>query len=120
VLIVGRCRRSWALIRGVVLGHVRHSWGGAGSGPFLGWCWAVVVVPGVVLGCCWRSWGGAGPGSSSPMLGVVMGHRLGGWWWALIVVRVNTLPLHSIVVVVVVTVCPSLSCCVGSKSDNER
>jgi len=65
VLIVGCCHRSWALVHGVVLGRVHHSWGGAGSGPlsslFLGWCWAVVI-----------------------------------------------------------TVHPSLSCCVGSKSDNER
>jgi len=56
-------------------------WGGAGPcSPFVGWCWywAVVVVGGVVMGRCRRSWGGAGPGSSSPMLGVVMGHRLGG------------------------------------------
>jgi len=32
-----------------------------------------------------------------------MGHRLGGWWWALVAIRVDTLPLRSIVVVVVVT-----------------
>jgi len=65
------------------------SWGGAGPcSPFVGWCWywAIVVVGGVVMGRCRRWWGGAGPGSSSPMLGVVMGHRLGGWWWALIAV----------------------------------
>jgi len=54
------------------------------------------------VGHCHHWWGGAGPGSSLPMLGVVMGHRLGGWWWALVAVRVDTLPLHSIVVVVVV------------------
>jgi len=67
------------------------SWGGAGlCSPFVGWCWkwavvidvgvvwAVVIVRGVVLGRCQHSWGGAGPGSSSPMLGVVMGHHLGG------------------------------------------
>jgi len=137
VLIVGCCCRSWALVRGVVLGCVCHWWGGAGSGPLLlplvGWCWAVVIVGGVVLGrCrhrwwggagllsllvgwCWavviaiggvvlgrcrHSWGGAGPGSLSPMLGVVMGHRLGGWWWALIAVHVDTLLLHSIMVMV--------------------
>ena len=49
-------------------------------------------------------------GSSSPMLGVVMGHCLGGWWWALIAVCVNTLALHSIVVMVVVACrcCPSV------------
>ena len=29
---MGRCRRSWALVRGVVLGRVRRWWGGAGSG----------------------------------------------------------------------------------------
>jgi len=113
VLIVGRCRCSWVLVCGVVLGRVCRSWGGAGSGPlsspFLGWCWAVVVIPGVVLGRCRRSWGGAGPGSSSLMLGVVMGHSLGGWWWALIAVRVDTLPLHSIVIIVVVAIRPSLS-----------
>ena len=122
MLIVGRCRRSWALVRGVVLGRVHHSWGGAGSGLLswllVGWCWASVVVGGVVLGHCGRSWGGAGPGSLSPMLGVVMGHRLGGWWWALIAVRVNNLPLHSIIVVIAVH--PSSSCCVGSKADDER
>jgi len=39
------------------------------------------------------------------MLGVVMGHSLGGWWWALVAVRVDTLPLRSIVVVVVVVAC---------------
>jgi len=59
VLIVGHCRRSWALVHGVVLGCVRHWWGGAGSGllssPLVGWCWAVVGVCGVVLG------GGDGP-----------------------------------------------------------
>ena len=91
VLIVGRCRRSWALVRGVVLGRVRRWWGGAGTGPLsslVGWCWywAVVIVGGVVMGHCRHSWGGAGPGSSSLMLGVVMGHRLGGWWWALVAV----------------------------------
>jgi len=79
-------------------------WGGAGSGPLssllVGWCWAVAVICGVVLGHWQHSWGGAGPGSSSPMLGVVMGHCLGGWWWALVAVRVDTLPLCSIVVVV--------------------
>jgi len=92
------------------------SWGGAGPcSLFVGWCWAIVVVPGVVLGRCWHSWGGAG--SSSPMLGVVMGHSLGGWWWALVAIRVDTLPLHSIIVV---AVHPSLLCCVGSKSDDER
>jgi len=63
VLIVGRCRRSWALVRGVVLGHVRCWWGGAGSGPLLlplvGWCWAIVIVHRVVLGLgpCRRCWG---------------------------------------------------------------
>ena len=31
-----------------------------------------------------------------------MGHRLGGWWWALVAVRVDTLPLRSIVIIVVV------------------
>ena len=31
-----------------------------------------------------------------------MGHHLGGWWWALVAVRVDTLPLHSIVVVVAI------------------
>jgi len=31
-----------------------------------------------------------------------MGHHLGGWWWALIAVRVDTLPLRSIVIVVIV------------------
>jgi len=72
-----------------------------------------------VLGHCCHSWGGAGPGSSSPMLEVVMGHRLGGWWWALIAVHVNTLPLCSIVVVVIIAMCPLLSCCVGLKSDDE-
>ena len=61
-----------------------------------------------MLGHCWCLWGGAGPGSSSLMLGVVMGHCLGGWWWALIAVHVDTLPLHSIMVMV--TVCPSLLC----------
>jgi len=30
VLIVGCCRRSWVLVRGVVLGRVRRWWGGAG------------------------------------------------------------------------------------------
>ena len=122
MLIVGRCCHSWALVRGVVLGHVHRWWGGAGSGPLssllVGWCWAVVVIHGVVLGRCRRSWGGAGPGSLSLMLGVVMGHRLGGWWWALVAIRVDTLPLRSIVIIVVV--CPSSSCCVGSKLDNER
>jgi len=101
VLIVGRCRHSWALVCGVVLGHVRRSWGGAGSGLlsslFLGWCWAIVVIPGVVLGHCRCSWGGAG--SSSPMLGVVMGHSLGGWWWTLVAVCVDTLPLRSIIII---------------------
>jgi len=104
VLIVGRCCRLWALVCGVVLGHVRHLWGGAGSGqlslPLVGWCWAIVVVGGVVLGHCQCSWGGAGPESSSPMLGVVMGHCLGGWWWALVAVHVDTLPLRSIIIVV--------------------
>jgi len=122
VLIVGRCHRSWALVHGVVLGHVRRLWGGAGSGPlslpFLGWCWAIVVIPGVVLGRCRHSWGGAGPGSSSLMLGVVMGHSLGGWWWALIAVRVDTLLLRSIVIVIAVRLL--LSCCVGSKSDDKQ
>jgi len=49
-------------VRGVVLevGRCRRCWGGVGH--------------------CHHSWGGAGPGSLSPMLGVVMGHRLGGWW----------------------------------------
>jgi len=85
-----------------VLGRCHHSWGGAGLllSLLVGWCWAIVIIRGVVLGRCRHSWGGAGPGSSSPMLGVVMGHCLGGWWWALIAVRVDTLPLHSIVVVV--------------------
>jgi len=54
VLIVCRCHRSWALVHGVVLGHVRCLWGGAGSGPLslplVGWCWAIVGVCGVVLG----------------------------------------------------------------------
>jgi len=122
VLIVGRCHRSWALVCGVVLGHVHYWWGGAGSGPLssplVGWCWAVVVIRGVVLGHCRRWWGGAGPGSSSLMLGMVMGHHLGGWWWALIAVRVDTLLLCSIVVIVVVRL--SSSCCVGSKLDDER
>ena len=49
----GHCRRSWALVRGVVLGRVHRWWGGAGSGPlgwcgplssFVGWCWAWVLV----------------------------------------------------------------------------
>ena len=56
---------------------------GADSGLSLllvGWCWAVFTIGGVVLGCCWCWWGGAGPGSSLLMLGVVMGHHLGGWW----------------------------------------
>jgi len=128
------------LVRGVVLGRVRRWWGGAGSGPLslplVGWCWAIVIIRGVVLGhcphrwwgdagplsslvgwCCRHWWGGAGPGSLSPMLGVVMGHRLGGWWWALVAVRVDTLPLRSIVVMVAIR--PSLSCCVGLKSDDE-
>jgi len=84
VLEVGHHQRWWE-----VVGGVRRSWGGVrrvGGRWFVGWCWkwavgvvwAVVVIRGVVLGCCQRSWGGAGPGSSSPMLGVVMGHRLGG------------------------------------------
>ena len=51
------------------------------------------------------------------MLGVVMGHRLGGWWWALIAVHVDTLPLRSIVVII--AICPLLLCCVGSKLDDE-
>ena len=34
------------------------------------------------------------------MLGVVMGHRLGGWWWALVAIHVDTLPLRSIIVIV--------------------
>ena len=105
MLIVGRCRRLWVLVHGVVLGCVRCWWGGAGSGPLssplVGWCWAIVIIGGVVLGCCRCSWGGAGPGSLSPMLGVVMAHHLGGWWWALIAVCVNTLPLHSIIIIVV-------------------
>jgi len=100
---------------------VRRELVGADSGPLssplVGWCWAVVVVREVVLGHCRRSWGGAGPGSSSLMLGVVMGHRLGGWWWALVAVHVDTLLLHSIIVVIVH---PLSSCCVGSKSDDER
>ena len=33
MLIVGCCHHSWVLVHGVVLGHVRHSWGGTGSGP---------------------------------------------------------------------------------------
>jgi len=73
-----------------------------------------------VLGHCRCLWGGAGPGSSLLMLGVVMGHRLGGWRWALIAIRVDTLPLRSIVVMVVIAIRPSLLCCVGSKLDNER
>jgi len=36
-----------------------------------------------------------------------MGHRLGEWWWALVAVRVDILPLRSIIVVVAVR--PSLS-----------
>ena len=81
MLIVGCCHRSWALVRGVVLGHVRRWWGGAGSGPLLlplvGWCWAIVIaVGGVMLGCCHRSWGGAGLLSS-----------LVGWCWAVVGVR---------------------------------
>ena len=72
------------LLRGVVLGRVRRWWGGAGPlSSLVGWCWAVVGVGGVVLG-------------------VVMGHRLGGWWWALVAVRVDTLPLRSIVVIIVI------------------
>ena len=56
MLIVGRCRCSWALVRGVVLGHVRHWWGGAGPlSSLVGWCWAIVGVGGVLLG------GGDGP-----------------------------------------------------------
>jgi len=32
-------------------------WGGARPcSPFVGWCWAIVIVCGVVLGCCHRSW----------------------------------------------------------------
>ena len=49
------------------------------------------------------------------MLGVVMGHCLGGWWWALVAVHVDTLLLRSIVIVH-----PLSLCCVGSKSDDER
>jgi len=71
------------------------------------------------VGHCHHSWDGAGPGSSSLMLGVVMGHHLGGWWWALVAIHVDTLPLRSIVVNVV-AVCLSLSCCVGSQSDDEH
>jgi len=41
--------------------------------------------------------------------GVVMGHCLGGWWWALIAVRVNALLLHSIVVMVMV----ACHCCLS-------
>jgi len=36
------------------------------------------------------------------MLGVVMGHHLGRWWWALVAVHVDTLLLHSIVIVIVI------------------
>jgi len=51
----------------------------------------------------------------------VLGHHLGGWWWALIAIRVDTLPLHSIIVIViVVAVHLSLSCWVGLKSDDEQ
>jgi len=100
------CRESVGADSGPLLSFMgAGSWGGAGSGPLssplVGWCWAVVVIRGVVLGCCRCLWGGAGPGSLSPMLGMVMGHRLGGWWWALIAVHVDTLPLHSIIVVIV-------------------
>jgi len=131
--LVGWC---WAVV--VIHGH----W-------FMGWCWAVFAIGGVVLvvgHCCchwwggagllslfmgavlWvvvlghvcHSWGGAGPGSSSLMLGVVMGHRLGGWWWALIAIHVDTLLLCSIMVMVMVAIRPSLSCCVGSKSDDKQ
>jgi len=93
VLIVGRCHCLWVLVRGVVLGHVHRWWGGAGPlSSLVGWCWAIVGVG-----------------------GVVMGHHLGGWWWALVAVHVNTLPLHSIVVVVVVTCrrCPSIVVVLG-------
>jgi len=104
----------------VVVGHHLRLWvlvgGNGGQCSFVG-CGRLCVF-GV------GGWGGNG-GSSSPMLGVVMGHRLGGWWWALIAIHIDTLPLCSIMVVVVVachccpSIHPSLSCCIGSKSDNK-
>jgi len=87
-------RHSWGgagPLLSFVVGCVHHSWGGAGPlSLFVGGCWAID-------GICR---GGAGPGSSSQ---VVMGHCLGGWWWALVAICVDTLPLRSIVVVIVVT-----------------
>ena len=66
VFAVGR--GSWWAVFIIRRGSV-----GADSGPLL-----LFVGAG--------SWGGAGPGSLSLMLGVVMGHRLGGWWWALVAI----------------------------------
>ena len=64
----------------MVVGHCLHLWvlvGGNG-----GQC--------LFVGCGgWPCMFGNG-GSSSPMLGVVMGHCLGGWWWALVAICVNT------------------------------
>jgi len=72
--VLGCCHHLWVLVCGVVLSHVHHSWGGAGSGslstPLVGWCWAVVVVH----GCCFVG-GGAGP--CSPFVG---------WCWAWVLI----------------------------------